>query len=161
MQDDSQELITVRSRDGEAFTRSRDFWKASSTLTGILQDTDETTLDLPETNKAVLALVVSYLENYMKNGVENKPFLDEFSTELKKKPNGKDMQVFAVILAANFLDIKSLHEFACKTVAGMMAGKTAEENRQQFNIKNDFTPEEEAQVRRENEWCQKEKEKEK
>jgi hypothetical protein len=36
----------------------------------------------------------------------------------------------------------------------MMKGKSAEEIRQIFNIKNDFTPEEEDQIRRENEWAE-------
>jgi S-phase kinase-associated protein 1 len=33
-------------------------------------------------------------------------------------------------------------------------GKTPEQIRTTFNIKNDFTPEEEEQVRKENEWCE-------
>ena len=32
--------------------------------------------------------------------------------------------------------------------------QTPEEIRKHFNIKNDFTKEEEEQVRRENEWCE-------
>ena len=36
----------------------------------------------------------------------------------------------------------------------MIKGKTPEEIRKTFNIKNDFTPEEEEQVRKENEWCE-------
>lgn len=35
-----------------------------------------------------------------------------------------------------------------------LQGKTAEEIRKTFNIVNDFTPEEEAQVREENKWCE-------
>jgi hypothetical protein len=34
------------------------------------------------------------------------------------------------------------------------SGKSPEEIRKTFNIVNDFTPEEEEQVRRENEWCE-------
>ncbi|KRX17395.1 E3 ubiquitin ligase complex SCF subunit scon-3 [Trichinella nelsoni] len=51
-----------------------------------------------------------------------------------------------IILAANYLEIKSLLDIACLSVAKMMKGKSAEEIRRTFNIKNDFTPEEEEQV---------------
>ena len=34
------------------------------------------------------------------------------------------------------------------------SGKTPEEIRKQFNIENDFTPEEYEQARKENEWCE-------
>ena len=61
--------------------------------------------------------------------------------------------LFKLILAANFLDIKPLLELGCKTVANMIRGKTPDEIRKTFNIKNDFTPEEEEQIRKENEWC--------
>ena len=56
--------------------------------------------------------------------------------------------------AANYLDIKGLLDVTCKTVANMIKGKTPEEIRKTFNIKNDFTPSEEEQVRKENEWCE-------
>ena len=35
----------------------------------------------------------------------------------------------------------------------MMKGKTPEKIRKTFNIKNDFTPEEEEEIRRENQWA--------
>ncbi|KAF7840997.1 SKP1-like protein 1A [Senna tora] len=38
-------------------------------------------------------------------------------------------------------------------VADMIKGKMPEEIRKTFNIKNDFTPEEEAEIRRENQWA--------
>ncbi|CAH1390004.1 unnamed protein product [Nezara viridula] len=57
-------------------------------------------------------------------------------------------------LAANYLDIKGLLDVTCKTVANMIKGKTPEEIRKTFNIKNDFSAAEEEQVRKENEWCE-------
>jgi len=42
----------------------------------------------------------------------------------------------------------------CKIIHNLHAGKTPEEIRKTFNIVNDFTPEEEAQVREENKWCE-------
>ena len=59
-----------------------------------------------------------------------------------------------ILQAANYLDIKGLLDVTCKTVANMIKGKTPEEIRKTFNIKNDFTPSEEEQVRKENEWCE-------
>ncbi|KAF3644038.1 E3 ubiquitin ligase complex SCF subunit sconC [Capsicum annuum] len=52
--------------------------------------------------------------------------------------------------AANYLNIKSLLDLTYQTVADMIKGKTPEEIHKTFNIKNDFTPEKEEEVRREN-----------
>lgn len=62
--------------------------------------------------------------------------------------------LFELILAANYMDIKPLLDLTCAAVASMIKGKTPEEIRKTFNIVNDFTPEEEAQVREENKWCE-------
>lgn len=51
-----------------------------------------------------------------------------------------------MLQAANYLDIKGLLDVTCKTVANMIKGKSPEEIRKTFNIKNDFTPAEEEQV---------------
>jgi S-phase kinase-associated protein 1 len=58
------------------------------------------------------------------------------------------------ILAANYMDIKPLLDLTCATIASMIKGKTTEEIRKTFNIVNDFTPEEEAQIMEENKWCE-------
>ena len=60
---------------------------------------------------------------------------------------------FCFAQAANYLNIKNLLDLTCQTVADMIKGKTPEEIRKTFNIKNDFTPEEEEEVRRENQWA--------
>jgi S-phase kinase-associated protein 1 len=39
------------------------------------------------------------------------------------------------------------------TVANLIKGMTPEEIRRTFGIKNDFTPEEEEEVKRENQWA--------
>ena len=49
--------------------------------------------------------------------------------------------------AANYLNIKGLLDLTCQTVADMIKGKTPEEIKKILNIRNDFTPEEEEEVR--------------
>ncbi|MCO5557535.1 hypothetical protein L7F22_011101 [Adiantum nelumboides] len=61
--------------------------------------------------------------------------------------------LFDLILATNYLNIQSLLDLTCQCIADMIKGKTPEEIRKTFNIKNDFTPEEEEEVRRENQWA--------
>lgn len=61
--------------------------------------------------------------------------------------------LFEMILAANYMDIKPLLDLTCAKVATMIKGRSPEEIRRTFNIVNDFTPEEERQVREENKWC--------
>ena len=51
------------------------------------------------------------------------------------------------------MDIKPLLELASSKIASIIKGKSPEEIRKIFNIQNDFTPEEEAQIREENQWC--------
>ena len=52
------------------------------------------------------------------------------------------------------LTLVRFSDVGCKTVANMIKGKSPEEIRKTFNIQNDFTPEEEDQIRRENEWAE-------
>merc|ERR1712166_261969 len=69
-----------------------------------------------------------------------------------------DETLFSLILAANYLDIKPLLDLTRKTVADYIKQcKTPQEIRRRFNIKNDFTPEEEEEVRKENAWCRSDK----
>ncbi|KAG5533172.1 hypothetical protein RHGRI_027404 [Rhododendron griersonianum] len=58
-----------------------------------------------------------------------------------------------LLLAANYLDVRELLDATCQTVADMIKGNTPEEIRKTFKIANDFTPEEEEEVRKENAWA--------
>ena len=64
----------------------------------------------------------------------------------------QDEDIFKLILASNFLFIQSLLDLTCSKIAEYISEcDTSEEIRKRFNIKNDFTPEEEEEIKRETE----------
>ena len=90
-----------------------------------------------------------YHDEHKEQQAEKEKYDEEFINRLD------DDTLFELILAANYLDIKPLLDLICKTVANYIKQcKTPQEIRKRFNIKNDFTPEEEAEVRMENAWCE-------
>jgi S-phase kinase-associated protein 1 len=109
----------------------------------------------------VLVKVIEFCKHYLTepmNDIE-KPLKSNNMAEVVQKwyaeyVDVEQVMLFELILAANYMDIKPLLDLTCATVASMIKGKTPDDIRSTFNIKNDFTPEEEAQVREENKWCE-------
>ncbi|KAI1378780.1 Skp1 family, dimerization domain-containing protein [Hypoxylon crocopeplum] len=60
-------------------------------------------------------------------------------------------QLMSLILAANYLDIPVVLDYGTKTIAHQVKDMTTEQMREFFGVENDFTPEEEEQIRKENE----------
>ncbi|UYV78247.1 SKP1 [Cordylochernes scorpioides] len=155
----------LQSSDGEIFEVDVEIAKASVTIKTMLEDLgideeEDEVVPLPNVNSAILKKVITWATYHKDDPVtpeeeENKEKrTDDISTwdaDFLKVDQGT---LFELILAANYLDIKGLLDVTCKTVANMIKGKTPEKIRDTFNIKNDFTPSEEDQVRKENEWCE-------
>jgi len=137
----------------------------SSTIKNMLDDlgTDGSSVAIPlhNVNLRILEKIIEYC-NYHVDKADVKSTEDKASDKKTDDIlpwdtefcNVSQEMLFELILAANYLDIKPLLDLTCKTVANMIKGKTPEEIRKTFNIKNDFTPEEEEKVRKENEWCE-------
>jgi S-phase kinase-associated protein 1 len=66
----------------------------------------------------------------------------------------KQENVFRLIMAANFLDMKPLLDMGCKYIANLIRGRSAEQIRQTLGLVNDFTPQEEERIRKENAWAE-------
>ncbi|XP_047331815.1 SKP1-like protein 1A [Impatiens glandulifera] len=60
--------------------------------------------------------------------------------------------LFHLIMAARFLNIKNLLDLLCTAVANMIKENSIEELRKKLRIENDYTPEEEEEVRKEIGW---------
>ena len=124
-------------------------------------DEDVTEIPLPNVKAAVLRKVIEFCKHHSSEPMTEieKPLKSAQMAEVVQKWYAdfvavEQVLLFELILAANYMDIKPLLDLTCATVASMMKGKTPEEIRKTFNIANDFSPEEEAQVREENKWCE-------
>lgn len=155
--------ITLKTSDDKELVVPKEYAMMSTTLANLLSDLGDaqgSPIPLHNVTHSIMTKIVSYCEYHYQ--FPTPPSDDEKKDERRTDdiiPWDKEFcavdqsTLFEMILAANFLEIKPLLDLTCKTVANMIKGKTPEEIRRTFNIKNDFTPEEEEQVRKENEWC--------
>ncbi|RYR79274.1 hypothetical protein Ahy_A01g004106 isoform A [Arachis hypogaea] len=141
----STRKITLKSSDGEAFEVDEAVALESQTIKHMIED---------DCADKILAKVIEYCKKHVEAAnAEERPNEEDLKTWDADFVKVDQATLFDLILAANYLNIKSLLDLTCQTVADMIKGKTPEEIRKTFNIKNDFTPEEEEEVRRENQWA--------
>ncbi|KAG2638478.1 hypothetical protein PVAP13_2NG597400 [Panicum virgatum] len=61
--------------------------------------------------------------------------------------------LFNLTEASDSLIMDGLLDLTCRKIADLMKGKTIDEMHKMFNIKNDFTKEQEQEIRREHAWA--------
>ncbi|KAL0077288.1 E3 ubiquitin ligase complex SCF subunit sconC [Phycomyces blakesleeanus] len=151
--------VHLLSSDSDSFTVDKEVAERSVLIKNMLEDIGESDapIPLPNVTAKVLKKVIEWCEHHREDPVTQDD-QERRNTDIEEWDQ-KYMEVdqetlFDIILAANYLDIKPLLDVGCKTVANMIKGKSAEEIRKTFNIPNDFTPEEEAQIKKENEWAE-------
>ncbi|KAL6289552.1 hypothetical protein ACE6H2_007062 [Prunus campanulata] len=153
MASDKMKKITLKSDDNQTFEVEVAVAMQSQTIKHMVEDDCvDDVIPLPNVTSSALAKVIEYCKKHHKEDtdVKNKETLKSWDTEFVKV----DLhELFDLILAANYQDIKSLSDLTCQTVVDMIKDNTPEEIRVIFNIENDFTPEEEKKIRKENEWA--------
>ncbi|CAA7046554.1 unnamed protein product [Microthlaspi erraticum] len=152
----SMKKIILKSSDGKIFEIEEGVALQSQVIAHMMEDNCvENRIPLTNITSDILSKVIKYCKKHVvivSNG-------DGGSTEAELKEwdakfvNDIDQStLFHLIMAADFLNIKTLLNLTFQTVADMISGKTSEEIRAFLNIENDFTPEEEANMRQENSW---------
>ena len=161
---EGNDVVTLVSMNGDKFKVSKDSAKMSNlVLTMISENDDDEQIDdvpIPNVNTETLEKVLQFCNYHIENHMTQipKPITSSDLQTIVGSAYGtfiqgfNQEQLFEIIDAANFMDIQSLLDLACAQVATQIRGKTPEEIRATFNIENDFTPEEEEQIRQENSW---------
>ena len=154
-------MITLVSSDGEKLQVTSKAAQRSQLVKGIIEDyPDDAEVPLNNVKSNILKKIKEYLDHYQDTDPKEieRPLASQNYQECVDAWDYEFINVdldliFEIILAANYMDIKPLLELASSKVASIIKGKTPEEIRKTFNIQNDFTPEEEQQIREENQWC--------
>lgn len=154
------EIIKVQTCDGKVFDVLKARAETSTTLKNLIADAPAGgDVPLPEVNGDIFQRVIAWVEMHKDDPVtvvppaENGPAVPALTEADKEFFAAIDQQsLFQLILAANYLDIRKLLDMCCRTVADSVLGKTPKEIYAQFGVAKELTPEEEAEIRRDNPW---------
>lgn len=153
----SSNKIVLTSSDGDSFEIDEAVARESHTIAEMLDAGCAGEIPLQNVTGKILDKVIDYCKTHVEAG----PIFEEDEEEAKKKLKiwkaefmRVDLETISeLILAANYLNLPGLLDLSCQTLADYIKDKTPEDVREIFNIQNDFTPEEEEAVRKENVWA--------
>ncbi|XP_058080065.1 SKP1-like protein 11 [Magnolia sinica] len=150
----STKKVTLRTSDGEVFDVEQSTIASQSQIISYMVEENcaNDVIPLPTVTARVLFKVIEYCNKHAKGRGRQKDNNDLKGWD-REFLSGMDINlVFDLVLAANYLDINGLLDLTCQYMADHINYMTPEVVRKVFNIENDFTPEEEAKFREENEW---------
>ena len=163
----ADKILLVTNESGE-YICEKNVYKYSNYLNNLVESSNEISgeeemkIVLSSINNKTLEEIINFLKYYDTNPFKQIPkplrsddlsaCVDEWY--VKYLENMELELLFEVIKSANFLEIESLLDITCAKVATMLKGKSVEEIRNIFGIENDFTPEEEEEIKKENNWCE-------
>ncbi|XP_022749438.1 SKP1-like protein 14 [Durio zibethinus] len=119
-------------------------------------DASEEPMPLPNVTSKCLSTIIEYCKSHLafrarggSSSVEDEA--KAYDEEFIKAQDNESLK--EMILAANYLNIKDMLDMLNQAVADRIKNKSVEYVRKFFGIENDYTPEEEAAVRAQNEWA--------
>nr|XP_016476837.1 PREDICTED: SKP1-like protein 11 isoform X1 [Nicotiana tabacum] len=138
---EQKKMLILKSSNGDEFEIEESVAVQSITIKNMVED-DYTIIPLPNVDTQTLIKITEYM---MKHAVEKtNTNEEEIETFDKEFVNGKSYRdLFELILAANYLDIKDLLDLLCQSIADRIKNKSANAVKKIFNITSDYSTEEE------------------
>lgn len=162
------DTVTLISNENDSFEVPYEKVIASQMIKSVLdpeygdalgEEEEETQIPLPMISTHILRKIVPFMNNYgtevpsIPTPLKSKIFSDNVSEWDDNFLDVERDELMGLLQAADYLDMKGLLLLCSAKIAHNIRGMSTEEMREYLNIKNDFTPEEEAQVKRELAWC--------
>ncbi|XP_024374220.1 SKP1-like protein 1A isoform X1 [Physcomitrium patens] len=154
----AEKRVKLISSDNDEFEVDEAVAFESETLRNMIQDTGTNVpISIPNVSSDILAKVLEYCSYHaetMETHDDKPPITDAQIREWDADfVDVHPATLYSLILAANYLNIKNLLDLICQAVANNIRGKTAVEIRKILHIQDDFTYEEEMEIRRETKWA--------
>ena len=115
-------------------------------------------IPLVNVKSEILCMIVEWCKKHttndddnINNNSHNKDELKAWDAEFVKDID--QAILYHLLMAADYMNVTELVDILITKVANMIKGKKAEEIREKFKIKNDFTPEQQEEIRKKNLWA--------
>lgn len=169
--------IKIETSDGVVFSVPLKHIERCQTIKNLFEDVGtETVIPLPNVNSRCFRKIAEYLaaappsaaptgaagapqetDGDASHGTrpqETKGDLPFADWEKKFVESMDQDELFELLLASNYLDLRPMMDALCAGAANLMNGKSVQGLRDMFAVENDFTPEEEKQNAEENKWVE-------
>jgi S-phase kinase-associated protein 1 len=141
-------MVTVMTADGKMFDISGAIADKIRMIKNAAEEFCDETIPIPTVNSNIFEKIVAFCT--FKTEEHDFGDTENFVTAFFDVPT--DI-LFDIISASNFLDAPDVLDAACSAAANLLRDKNPEEIRTILNIENKFTPEEEAEIIKENSWA--------
>lgn len=153
-ENNSKKMIILKSSDGETFEVEETVALQSQTIRHMVEDEcADSVIPLPNVKGTILSMVVEYCKKHVEAAAAAAGGDNDVKNWDRDFVKVDQETLLDLLMAANYLNIKDLLELTCQATADMIKDKSPEEVRRIFHINNDFTPQEEQEIRRENQWA--------
>ncbi len=141
-------MVAIITSDGKMFVISDAIVNQIRMIKNAAEDFCDETIPIPTVNSDIFSMIVEFCT--FKTEEHDFGATEEFVTNFFDVPT--DI-LFDIISASNFLDAPDVLDAACSAAANLLRDKNPDEIRAILNIENKFTPEEEAEIIKENSWA--------
>lgn len=148
---EQKKMLILKSSDGDEFQLEENAAVQSITIKNMVED-DYTVIPLPNVDTKTLIKITEYLNTHADEKMKSNE--EEIKKFDKDFVNGKSYNdLFELVLAANYLDIKGLMDLLCQSIADRIKDKSYMAVRKIFNITTDYTEAELEEVKKEHAWA--------
>jgi len=146
-------MVSVLTCDSAQFDIGERVITGCLTLKNLVDDIgDDEIIPLPSVHSNEMKEVISFYTGHQEMGgiTTDEAMLTTDAERLSLLPT---RSVIRLMEAADYLCAETLLNACAKSIATSISKKTTQEIRDILGIENDFTPEEEAEIQRENAWA--------